>query len=177
MTTVFETDRLIVRHWSEADAEAAFAIFGDPDVMRFVGDTGEPHPNVDFTRERLRVRSERWSAVDGLGNWAVVEKQTGALIGGGGLAELDEIDAVEVFYHFRKDRWGNGYATELTIGLIDYGFAHLDRSRLVGLAYPENAASLRVMSKAGMTHLGRRHAYDAALEYFEIARPSTGAPR
>ncbi len=46
MTTVFETDRLIVRHWTEDDAEDAFAIFGDPEVMRYVGDTGEPHPDV-----------------------------------------------------------------------------------------------------------------------------------
>lgn len=172
MTIVFETDRLIVRHWHEDDAEAAFAIFGDPDVMRFVGDTGEPHPDVAFTRERLRARSERWGTSTGLGNWATVEKSTGEVIGGGGLAYLEDLDEVEVFYHFRKDVWGKGYATELTVGLLDYGFAHLDQPKLIGLAYSENVASHRVMTKAGMTHLGLRHTYGADLEYFEIARPS-----
>jgi RimJ/RimL family protein N-acetyltransferase len=155
MTTLFETDRLIVRPWSVEDAEAAFAMFGDPEVMRYVGDTGEPHPDVAFTRERLRARNERWGASNGLGNWAAVE----------------DLDEVEVFYHFRKDCWGKGYATELTLGLLEYGFAHLDRPRLIGLAYPANVASHRVMTKAGMTHLGLRQAYGTDLEYFEIVRP------
>jgi RimJ/RimL family protein N-acetyltransferase len=171
MTTLFETDRLIVRPWSVEDAEAAFAMFGDPEVMRYVGDTGEPHPDVAFTRERLRARNERWGASSGLGNWAAVEKQAGAVIGGGGLALLEDLDEVEVFYHFRKDCWGKGYATELTLGLLEYGFAHLDRPRLIGLAYPANVASHRVMTKAGMTHLGLRQAYGTDLEYFEIVRP------
>jgi ribosomal-protein-alanine N-acetyltransferase len=100
-----------------------------------------------------------------------VEKQSGAVIGGGGLALLEDLDEVEVFYHFRKDCWGKGYATELTLGLLEYGFAHLDRPRLIGLAYPANVASHRVMTKAGMTHLGLRQAYGTDLEYFEIVRP------
>ncbi len=51
-----------------------------------------------------------------------MEKQSGTVIGGGGLAALEDLDEVEVFYHFRKASWGNGYATELTLGLLDYGF-------------------------------------------------------
>jgi RimJ/RimL family protein N-acetyltransferase len=170
MATIFETERLIVRPWSEDDADAAFMIFGDPEVMRFVGDTGEPHPSVEFTRERMRARGQQPSAATGLGNWATVEKATGQIIGGGGLWLLEDLDEVEVFYHFRKDRWGQGYATELTIGLLDYGFAHLDRQRLIGLAYSANTASHRVMTKAGMTHLGLRHAYGTDLEYFVIEK-------
>ncbi len=53
MIAIFETDRLLVRPWTVEDAEAAFVIFGDPEVMRYVGDTGEPHPDIAFTRERL----------------------------------------------------------------------------------------------------------------------------
>ncbi len=102
-----------------------------------------------------------------------VERTTGELIGGGGLLPLDQGPEVEVFYHFRKASWGNGYATELTRGLIAYAFDTLDLPRVVGVAYPANIASQRVMIKAGMTHDGLRHAYGHDLEYFAIDRPCT----
>jgi len=49
---VFETERLVVRRWSMADAAPAFAIYGDPDVMHFLGD-GTPVPDVAAEQARL----------------------------------------------------------------------------------------------------------------------------
>jgi [ribosomal protein S5]-alanine N-acetyltransferase len=172
MPFLLETDRLIVRPYTLDDAEAAFAFFGDPEVTRYLGYTGEPHPDLETTRQRLTAHAAAHSSPRGLDNWAVIEKSTGMLIGGGGLAELDESVDVEVFYHLRVDRWGNGYATELTRALIAYAFETLELPRVVGLAYTANTASQRVMMKAGMTHLGLRHAFGHDMEYFEIIRPS-----
>ena len=115
--TVFETDRLLVRPWTVDDVEAAFAIFGDPEVMRYVGDTGEPHPDIDYTRERLRVRNEQVGGLrSGLGNWAVVEKRPARSSAAEDWRCWRTWIDVEVFYHFRKASWGHGYATELTRG-------------------------------------------------------------
>lgn len=37
MNAIFETPRLIIRNWiPDTDAEQAFKIYGDPDVMRFI---------------------------------------------------------------------------------------------------------------------------------------------
>lgn len=172
MTRLFETDRLIVRHWTAADVDDAFVILGDPEVTRYLGEAGAAFPDLDRTSEwlqRVEAKSETWAP---LGSWAAVEKATGNAIGGGGLLTLEDGPDVEIFYHFRQDRWGLGYATELARGLIVYGFAKTDLPRLVGVAYPNNIASHHVLTKAGMTHLGRRLAYGADLEYFVIARPS-----
>jgi ribosomal-protein-alanine N-acetyltransferase len=171
MTPILETDRLLVRRWNGADADAAFAILGDPEVTRYLGATGDAFADLDRIQEwlgRIEARYPTWGV---LGSWAVVEKSTGVAIGGGGLMELDEGPDVEVFYHFRKSSWGYGYATELTRALLAYGFAETELPRIVGLAYPDNVASQRVMTKAGMTHVGVRHAYGADLEYFTIDRP------
>jgi RimJ/RimL family protein N-acetyltransferase len=170
--TVLETDRLLLREWTPDDAEAAFAIFGDPEVARFLGASGEPHPDLAYTRagmERLAAHYPKWN---GYGSWAAVEKATGEVIGGGGLVQLENGPDVEVFYQFRRDRWGMGYATELTKGLLSYAFERLELPRVVGVAYPANTASHRVMLKAGMTHEGRRHVYEHDMEYFTIDRPT-----
>jgi RimJ/RimL family protein N-acetyltransferase len=170
MTTILETDRMLLREWTVDDADALFAIMGDPDVARFLGATGQPHPNVEHTRERLQRAVARERAANGCGNWAAVDKASGEIIGGGGLEVLEGGPDVEVFYHFRKASWGQGYATELTRGLIDYAFTALDMPRVVGVAYPDNPASHHVMTKAGMRHEGQRHVYDHDLEYFVIER-------
>ena len=174
MTTILETERLLVRPWEAGDIDDAFVILGDPDVTRFLGETGEAFADRDRVREwlhRIAAKSAEWGE---FGSWAAVERATNTVIGGGGLLELEGGPDVEVFYHFRKTSWGYGYATELTRGLIDYAFATLHLPRVVGVAYPTNPASHRVMTKAGMTHLGLRHAYGHDLEYFGIARPPTG---
>lgn len=66
--------------------------------------------------------------------------------------------------------WGQGYATEIARALVGYGFDLLDLDRIVGVSYPENRASCRVLEKAGLIYQGRRHAYGQDLEYYTIER-------
>lgn len=169
MSIIFETGRMIVRPWTVDDTDAAFEIFGDAEVMRYVGSTGKPHPDAEVTRQRLATLAAT-EFEPGRGNWAAIERSTGMVIGGCGLGHLDELAAVEVFYHLRRDRWGMGYGAELARGAIGFGFASGDLERIIGLAYPANVASHRVMRSAGMTHLGRVVAYGVDLEYFAIER-------
>ena len=172
MSIILETDRLTVRLWTSSDADAAFAILGDPEVTRYLGEADSAFPDLAHTQgwlERMQRAYPKWGD---LGSWAVVENATGIPIGGGGLLELEDGPDVEVFYHFRQKSWGHGYATELTRALIVYAFAMTELPRIIGLTYPANIASQRVLTKAGMTHLGCRHAYGADLEYFSIERRS-----
>ena len=172
VNVVVETDRLLVREWTTVDAEAAFAVYGDPDVSRYLGGTGEPDPDVASRRERLARIVARYPEWNGLGFWAVVEKAGGEVIGGAELVPLEGGPEVEVGYHLRRDRWGRGYATEVTKALIAYGFERVGLDRIVAVAYPENVASHRVLLKAGLTHLGRRRAFGHDLESFAIERPA-----
>jgi ribosomal-protein-alanine N-acetyltransferase len=59
----------------------------------------------------------------------------------------------------RRDRWGRGYATESLREALRIGHGELGLERIVALAYPENAASRRVMEKAGMRADGTVTAY------------------
>ena len=66
---------------------------------------------------------------------------------------------VEIAYYIVRDHWGQGYATEASRACLDHGFADLGLDRIIGLAWPDNPASLRVMEKSGMTYEGM-HTYD-----------------
>ena len=175
MAIVLETDRLLLREWTQNDAEDAFQFRGDPAVSRYLSATGEPHPNVEYTRSWLQEFVDHYPVWNGLGHWAVLEKSTGTLIGGAGLEELENSVNPQVFYNLRRDRWGIGYATELAIGLIGHAFRTLGLPRVVAVAFADNPATIKVLLKAGMSHCGHHFAYGHDLEYFTIDNPTTGA--
>ena len=64
---------------------------------------------------------------------------------------------VEVAYYIVRDHWGQGYATEAARACFEHGFADLGMDRIIGVAWPDNPASLRVMEKSGMTYEGIAH--------------------
>jgi ribosomal-protein-alanine N-acetyltransferase len=90
----------------------------------------------------------------------VTERETGALIGDGGLHPLGGVGPdVELGYTLARSAWGRGYATELGRALIDYAFTVLRVPRVVAQVEPANAASRNVLAKLGMTEREERTAY------------------
>ena len=57
------------------------------------------------------------------------------------------------------EHWGRGYATELSKAMIEYGFKHLKLNRIDGVLRVYNAASQRMLSKAGMSWIGTHRDY------------------
>ena len=176
---IFETARLLIRPWSADEAEAVFAIYRDPLVTRFLGNS-TTQLNLDDSRAWLeRIAARNATAAGGLGMWAVEVKATGVPIGSIGLGPLDGGPEIEIGYHLGRDAWGRGYATELAQAALHYGFTTLGLQRIIGVTFPENVASQRVLTKAGLRHQGRREYYGHELEYFvldaaDYARSSQG---
>lgn len=171
-TLVVETDRLLIRLPEDGDAPAYHAIHSDPDVTRWLGG---PRPNsVEDELERIASRRSAHEET-GFTMWTVEEKSTGEVVGLAGLFPVETVGPdVEVAYHFRKDRWGKGYATEVAQACLEYGFEVAGLDRIVGLVAPGNTASARVLEKCGLRPAGRAHHYDTDLLKYAIARPGTG---
>jgi len=55
-----------------------------------------------------------------------------------------------VFYSIYKEFWGNGYATEALRAMVEFGFQVVGLHRIWAGCDIDNAASRRVMEKAGM---------------------------
>ncbi|MDQ4126098.1 MAG: GNAT family N-acetyltransferase [Actinomycetota bacterium] len=166
---VIETPRLLVRVPADDDAPVYYEIHGDPDVMRWLG--GAQPKSVDDERERIAARRAMHDEL-GFTLWTVAEKDSGDVVGLAGLFPVEnEGPEVEVAYHFRKDRWGRGYATEVARACVHYGFAEAGLQSIVGLVAPENVASARVLEKCGLTREGRAHYYGMDLLKYVTRAP------
>lgn len=146
MSTVFFTSRLQVRQFALTDAADAYAMWNDPDMLRFTGDTAPDDESV------IRADIQRWRAVrrqgPGCGFWAA--SQGDVFIGDVFVRALPTLpDEHEIGWHVARPYRGNGYATELARGALHHAHGHGIR-RLVALVDAGNAASLRVAAKAGM---------------------------
>src|SRR5206468_6825019 len=150
MKVILETERLLLREYVEDDAEVFFKLNTDPEVLRFVPD--KALLNVEQARQILIDHPIADYRKNGFGRGACILKSTGEQIGIAGLKYLKELDEVDVAYRFMPTYWGQGLATEAARASVRYGFADLGLKRIIGLAMPENTASVRVLEKAGLRY-------------------------
>jgi RimJ/RimL family protein N-acetyltransferase len=149
---IVETDRLVVRSLIPADLDAFTAVTGDPELMRYVGD------GTTLTREETAGWIEttaRNQLRDGWTTWAVADRETDALIGYAGLVHGDE-DAIEVTYVLGRDQWGRGLASEIVAALVEHAVTVRGLTELRATIDPRNAASRRVVEKAGFRAVAER---------------------
>jgi [ribosomal protein S5]-alanine N-acetyltransferase len=149
---VFETERLILRTFTDQDSLLIYELNCDPDVTRF---TGDPIRDLDHAREVLEKIILPQYALYNHGRWAVLTREGLEFIGWCGLKCRPERDnEIDLGYRFLKPAWGKGYATEAAFGCLKFGFEKLGLKRIVGRAMPENQASLKVLEKIGMKYIG-----------------------
>jgi ribosomal-protein-alanine N-acetyltransferase len=173
VSAALETPRLVLRPFEPADAGAALAVYGDPEVMRHVGE-GLP-ADAERVAATLRAYAEH-QATRGFSFWAVVERTTGELVGDAGLyVSGAHGDEVELGYTLARRVWGRGYATEAARAWVDAAFAVHGLDVLVAVADLENPASSRVLEKAGLRRAGVRQAYGRAHALHRLDRATWAA--
>lgn len=173
MNSTFETDRLLIRPWQpQADADQAFAIYGDAEVMRFMR---PPAISVAEVRTSLEKNLARYAELNnGTGTWAIVDKPLKELVGAVLLKQLPDNEGnptqdYEVGWHLRKISWGKGYATEAARVALEYGFNTLKLPVIYAVVKPENHASIRVTQRLKMVPIGRvKHYYNEELDLFKL---------
>ena len=165
---VFQTERLIIRRYTPEDADAVYEIYRDPEVKEFIGGGAESREESRASLAWLIERSQEW---EGLGSWAIEERDTGRVVGTLILKPLPGHDDIEVGWHLARWAWGRGYATEAARAALLYGFDTLGLPRIVAVVNPRNERSLAVAQRLEMRHAGRIRAYDQEVEFFIRERP------
>lgn len=152
MRIFLETDRLVLRGFTEDDVDSLVELDSDPDVMRFING-GKATPRDVIEIESLPRFLQYYERFEGYGFWAAIEKSTGGFLGWFHFrpAEGASLDEPELGYRLRRSAWGKGYATEGSRALIRKGFGELGVRRVVASTMAVNVASRRVMEKAGLT--------------------------
>jgi RimJ/RimL family protein N-acetyltransferase len=140
-----QTNRLLLRPFSENDAEGLARVLCDSETAQFIGGPK--------TREEARESATRMRdafAQRGWGTLAVVLQDTGACIGYCGVRPLSCTPDVEIAFALERSSWGKGFATEAAAAVLDAAFVCLKFESVVGTVYPENVASQRVLAKLGL---------------------------
>ena len=162
-----ETERLILREWTDADRDAFAAIVGDPHVMRYYPST------------RSRAEADAWmdkmiaGLAEGTSHFLAVErKEDSALLGLTGTADINFAiptnPKVEIGWVLGQPYWGQGYAPEAAKASLQHGFEVLKLPEIVAFTAAINQPSQRVMTKIGMVR-------DPAAD-FEHPRVAEGHP-
>lgn len=141
------TERLILRPWEDADAEALYAYASDPDIGPAAG--WPVHTSVQMSREVIR------DVLQAPETYAVALRETDEPVGSIGLMKprLQDIEptehALELGYWIGKPYWGRGLIPEAARALIDHAFADLGCDQLWCAYFEGNAKSARVQEKLG----------------------------
>lgn len=153
------TDRLVLRAWRVDDAEAALAVYGHPDVARWLSPAMDRVQDVSAMERLLRT----WMADDAelprpAGRWAI-EHNTEGVIGGVILLPLPPGDEdLEIGWQLRPDQWGNGYATETTHALAEWAFEQ-DIDEIFAVVRPGNTRAAATVRANGMQWVGETTKY------------------
>src|SRR5262245_16670424 len=107
-----ETSRLLLRLPETADARALMEIIWDAEVVELKQVTlTEPPGGIETAERNVALTLRHWQS-HGYGQWTVVEKATGHVIGLVGLQNPEGWLGVELAWVIHRSRWGNGFATE-----------------------------------------------------------------
>lgn len=149
---ILETERLILRRFTEDDVHNLFALDNDPEVMRFLNG-GKPVPLERIRDVTLPALLAYYERPGGFGFWAAEEKSTGEFIGWFHFRPAKDAPPgeIELGYRLRKSAWGKGYGTEGSRALIERGFTEQGVERVTAFTMTVNTGSRRVMEKSGLT--------------------------
>jgi RimJ/RimL family protein N-acetyltransferase len=148
---LIQTERLLLRRWTEKDREPFYRLNSDSRVMEFMP-ASLTRPESDHLFERIEEHFRKRE----FGLYAAELRQDWTFIGFIGLS-VPSFDAsftpcVEIGWRLSADHWGRGLATEGARAIAKHAFSELGLDEVVSFTVPENVRSLRVMEKIGMTH-------------------------
>lgn len=144
-----ETPRLELRPQAEADAAFMLALVNDPAWLRYIGDRGVR--TLGDARRYIREGALKMYDEHGFGLYLVVLKKARTPVGICGLVKREGLGDVDLGFAFAPEYRGRGYAREAAEATVAYARNVLGLRRLVAIAAPDNAASLKLLEALGFT--------------------------
>lgn len=150
MKSVAETARLLLRIPQLADTQALMDVLWDPEVVERKQVTlTEPPGGLDLALKNTRDMLRQWE-LRGYGQWCVVEKATGQVIGCVGFYHPQKPwPGVDLGWAIHRSRWGHGFATEAARAALEWLWRNTDVNRVISLIAPGDHRSIRIATKIG----------------------------
>ncbi|MEM7783069.1 MAG: GNAT family protein [Planctomycetota bacterium] len=156
----FETSRLRLRAIFPADAKDIFEIYSDPQIAKFYD--FPPFEKLAQASD-LISRITSWFQNDIAIRWAIVEKQSGKVVGTCCFDSFQPAyESCNLGYNLNRSFWNQGFVTEAVREIIQFAFEngiHNPVYRIGAMTLPENRASEKVLTKLGFQQEGRMRSY------------------
>jgi len=148
---IFETERLIVRQFTEEDKENIFMLVGNETVMQYIRPVNTREESDQFLLENMAAYAKNPHG----GRWAVTEKANGLFAGSFAIIPIpSQPEKIQLGYSLLPENWGRGFATELTKCGLEYFMHNYSLPEIYGVTEIPNTASQKVLLKAGFQPAG-----------------------
>ncbi len=145
-----ETERLVLRGWTDNDAEAYAQLMGNPEVTEFLP---AGTLSAEDAWQHMAMIAGHWN-LRGYGIWAVDRKADGTFVGRTGLWNPPGWPAMELIWTLDRPFWGNGYATEAAQAAMEFAFDSLGVELLTSHIDAKNKRSQQVAKRLGQSPAG-----------------------
>jgi RimJ/RimL family protein N-acetyltransferase len=173
------SERLVLRPWTDQDAQFVFDMYSRWVVQRFIGANPQVLSHVEQARERIRRMNQETAPPHGY--WAITLAESGEPVGNvmlrpvmasGESEPLQPSGETEIGWHLHPDFWGKGYATEAAGLVLAYGFES-GIPEILALVNNANRDAMEVCNRLGMASQGLTSAYyNDTVELYTLKAPS-----
>ncbi len=164
------TNRLVLDQLNSSDIPKIIEYAGNSKIAEMTLNIPHPYEEKDAifwlnrAHQGLKDKTEY--------SFAVRLKSSEAFIGGIGLMVNNRFNLAEFGYWIAEPFWNNGYATEATRALLEFGFEELQLNKIHASHLIGNPASGRVMIKNRMIkegelkdHVRKDDVYNSLIQY------------
>lgn len=145
---VIETERLILREFTEEDAPFIYELLNSPGWLKYIGTRGIA--DLEAARKYIADMMMPSYEKNGFGLYMMARKEDGALMGMCGLIDRDSLEDVDIGFAILPEYEGKGYTREASEATMEYARNPLGLKKIVGITVPYNTGSIKVMEKIGM---------------------------
>jgi RimJ/RimL family protein N-acetyltransferase len=159
-----DTERLYLRPMTMHDVDDLVTLHADPEVIRYTRAFDR-----EEAEQRLRRDDADWREY-GHGLFAMLANDGTGFLGRVALKYWPQFDEAEVGWVLRREAWGHGYATEAARACAAWGFQQFAYPYLTAMIRSENAPSIRVAERLGMTPLREDVLFDVPVVVHAVSR-------
>lgn len=166
MHIVAQTPRYVIRNFSPEEEKIYLSLFDDDEVTRHL-----PKRTRDENRRIFRDGLHDYAAGKVLGRWGIFNNGNEDFIGICLLRPYDgELDRIELGYVLGRNFWGKGIAGEMAQIMVAYALTHTDANEIIAVTTLENAASQKVLQKAGLVRMENIIRDGEELAFFKLIK-------
>ena len=147
---ILETERLLLREITEADAEFIYGLVNQPSFIKYIGNRNIH--SIENAREFIETRYRQSYREHGFGLYAVQLKETGVPIGICGFVKRDPLPDADIGFAFLPEYEKKGFAYESAVAVMKYGKEKLNLKRVLAITTQDNESSIKLLEKIGFVY-------------------------